>query len=354
MSSNDPLVSVVMTVYNVDEYLAESIESILNQTFRNFEFIIICDEPSDKAREIINNYQKNDNRINVIYQKKVGLVASAKIGCSIAKGKYIARMDADDISLPNRFEREVAFMDANPRIGVCGTWLKTFGSDKKDIWAPPTEHDDIFAEMLFECMIYQPTVIIRKDVIFSLREFYDETFKFAEDMEYWSRLVNLGVKIANIGEVFLLYRIHEKQVHNIYNEKLKKNADRIRYRQLKHLGIEPTEEEFIIYNRLKNGNSSKLEHLDEVSKYIDKILEANKITGIYSEPALCRVLARKWFQLCSNSTRNGFLMWHKYNEKFGSKYITLTYKQKVLFLLKCFMHINRMNDIFDLTRRDKI
>ena len=354
MSSHDPLISVVMPVYNSDEYLAEAIDSILNQTFRDFEFIIVCDDPSLKTREIIDNYQKNDTRIIVFYQKKEGLVESLNKGCSVAKGKYIARMDADDISLPKRLEKQVAFMDANPEIGVCGTWLETIGHNK-EVWTLPTIHEDIVARMLFETHnLHHPTVIIRKDIILTLQEFYNEDFKHAEDAEYWMRLVNLGVKFANIGEIFLKYRVHENNISNIHHEMQKKNADRILSMQLLHLGIESTKEKYLIFNILKYGTPSDVNCLEKVSKYIEILLKVNQTTNFFSEPSLSRELARRWFILCNSSTRNGLSIWYKYHEKFISGYITLSYKQKGKFLLKCILRINRLQDLLNIVGRNNV
>ena len=115
----NPKVTVLMPVYNCEKYLRESIESILNQTFKDFEFLIINDGSSDKSAEIVESY--NDNRINFVQnEKNIGLAASLNRGLDIAKGEYIARMDADDISLPERLEKQVRFMETNPQIGICG------------------------------------------------------------------------------------------------------------------------------------------------------------------------------------------------------------------------------------------
>jgi len=117
----DVKVSIVMSVYNAQKYLDEAIESILNQTYSNFEFIIINDGSTDKSLEIIENYAKKDSRIIVINRENKGLIYSLNEGIRKANGKYIARMDADDISLPQRLEKQVEFMEKNKNIGICGT-----------------------------------------------------------------------------------------------------------------------------------------------------------------------------------------------------------------------------------------
>jgi glycosyltransferase involved in cell wall biosynthesis len=309
--NRSPMISVVMPVYNSDTYLSESIESILSQTFRDFEFIIICDDPTEKTHQIIEEHLKGDNRIKVFYQKKEGLVASLNKGLKLAKGKYIARMDADDISLPIRLEEQVGFMEANSDIGVCGTWLKTIGDGNK-VWPSPRFHDDIFAGMLFKPNIHHPTVIIRNDIILNLQEFFNSDFQHAEDMEYWARLAHRGVRFANIEKVLLRYRLHETNVGKIHNEIQKKNSNTIRWMQLMRLGIEPTEEEREIFTDLMNGIILKKWEIEKVSQLITRIHEANNNTRVFPTQALSQELARRWFKLCLHSSRNGLSIWTHY------------------------------------------
>ena len=307
----NPYVTVLMPVYNSEMYLKEAIDSILNQTFRDFEFIVINDGSTDSTSDIIKSY--SDPRIIYLQnEKNCGVAKSLNKGLRIARGKYIVRMDADDISLPARLEKQVAFMDANPEIGVCGTWLKTFGNGN-DIWTPPGTHDEIFVGIFF-CYVntYHPTVIIRKDTIKDLQEFYNEDFKQSEDVEYWARLANLGVKFANIEEVLLKYRIHEKNVSKIHHDIQKKYCDSVRLMHFRHLGIELTEEEMSTYNVLMMGISSNRVSIGKVSQLIIKIQEANKKTKIFSNPTLSRELAHKWFGLCYNSSLNVFSFWILY------------------------------------------
>jgi glycosyltransferase involved in cell wall biosynthesis len=141
-----PYVTVLMPVYNTEMYLKEAIDSILNQTFRDFEFIVINDGSTDSTSDIIESY--SDPRIIYLQnEKNLGVATSLNKGLSIAKGTYIARMDGDDVSRCDRLEKQVAFMDANPEIGVCGTWLETIG-DRNEVWSPPRNHDQIIVGML--------------------------------------------------------------------------------------------------------------------------------------------------------------------------------------------------------------
>ena len=118
-----PKISVVMPAYNAAEYLDEAIRSILNQTFRDFEFIIINDGSTDDSISILDKQQKLDSRIRVYHQENQGMIAALNRGCRLARGKYIARMDADDISLPGRLEKQLKYMERHPQIGILGTWI---------------------------------------------------------------------------------------------------------------------------------------------------------------------------------------------------------------------------------------
>ena len=133
---NEVVVSVILPVFNGEKFLTESINSILNQSFKKFELIVINDGSTDNSYEYIKKFK--DTRLSVINNdKNIGLSNSLNKGILVAKGKYIARMDQDDISLPDRLKKQVAFMDDNPGIGVCGTWLQTFGGIKKTVCKSP-------------------------------------------------------------------------------------------------------------------------------------------------------------------------------------------------------------------------
>jgi glycosyltransferase involved in cell wall biosynthesis len=201
-----PAISVVMPVYNGEKYLREAIDSILSQTYTDFEFIILNDGSTDKTEEIILSY--TDPRI--VYVKNednLQIVKTLNKGIGIAKGKYIARMDADDISLPERFEKQFKFMEENPEVGVCGAWIETFGNQSL-FWQYPVNHNEIRISLLFYSCMGHPTVMIRND--FRDLLFYDQNYNKAEDYELWQRLVRI-TKFHNLPFFLLKYRLHLNQ-----------------------------------------------------------------------------------------------------------------------------------------------
>jgi glycosyltransferase involved in cell wall biosynthesis len=205
---NHPVVSVVLPVYNAQPYLKESIESILNQTFTNFEFIIINDGSTDNSLSIIQTYADIDNRIILISRENKGLVASLNEGIQIAKTELIARMDADDIALPTRLEKQLQYLNDNEGVICLGSQTIIIDSNSLEltIQAQPTEHDEILKILLKgHCSLTHPSVIYKKERFNKVGGYNIELYP-AEDYDLWLRLSEVGT-IANLGEPFIKYRI---------------------------------------------------------------------------------------------------------------------------------------------------
>ena len=203
-----PMVSVLMPAYNAEKYIGEAIDSILNQTFKDFEFIIINDSSTDKTAEIIEEYAKKDNRI--VYEKNDKNMKISKTlnrGMDMAKGKYIARMDADDVSLEDRLEKQVKYMEENPECGVVGTCVLNFKDEDKtktsENVAPEDDHM-IRLYGLYCCQFAHPTVMLRKSVFDENNLRYNPKYDSCEDFELWTRAKKF-MKFHNLQE-FLLYR----------------------------------------------------------------------------------------------------------------------------------------------------
>ena len=137
-----------MSVYNAEKYIEEAIQSVLNQTYNNFEFIIINDGSEDNSLEMLKNFLADD-RIILIDRENKGLVSSLNEGILKSKGNFIARMDADDICLPNRFEEQLNFMKKNSDVGVCGSWIELLETFKTKTWKIPCNDQRLKAELLF-------------------------------------------------------------------------------------------------------------------------------------------------------------------------------------------------------------
>ena len=210
---NNPKVTVLMPVYNGEQYLNEAIDSVLNQTFTDFEFLIINDGSSDKSREIILSY--NDERIRLVDNpENLKLIATLNKGIELANGEYIARMDADDIMLPERLAIQVNFMNKNEDVAVCGSWIKYFGA-KNYIRKYKKTDKDICENMILASPIAHPTAIIRKKTLTKNKIKYRKEYIHAEDYYFWYEISKHG-KLANIQQVLLNYRSTAEQITNKY------------------------------------------------------------------------------------------------------------------------------------------
>lgn len=210
-----PIISVLMSIYKEPlEWVEESINSILNQTFSDFEFIIVNDYPTSvDLSKFLYDYSQKDKRIKIISNpENIGLTKSLNIGLKLCKGKYIARMDADDISLPERFAKQVKFMESHPDVIVCGTNIKLIGKFKPFYIKSVFQEDkDIRGQMLYNSGFVHPTVFIRKSILDKSGIIYDETFQNAQDYKMWYDLRRYG-KFANIKDCLLKYRISNIQI----------------------------------------------------------------------------------------------------------------------------------------------
>ena len=240
---SEPKISVVMPVYNREQYLRESIESILNQTFTDFEFIIVDDQSTDSSWQIIQEYVAKDSRIVAVKNTgKKGCYPARNCGHRLAKGKYIAVMDSDDIALPQRLQTQFEFMEQHTDIDICGSWLKSFGTEEKVIQTLE-KHGEIRDQMFFGCSIPHQTAIYRTT---NQKLFYSEDYASAQDYELFCRKMN-ELKFANIPEVLLLYRVHENQISTAAKNEQCDNGNRTRLKNLQIIGVNLTKEEQTIY-----------------------------------------------------------------------------------------------------------
>jgi len=230
-----PEISVIIPVFNAAPFLKESIESILNQTFSDFELLILNDKSTDKSLEIIKKFQLQDNRIIIIDKaQNTGPANLRNEGINAAKGNFIALMDADDISLPTRFEKQIAVLKNNPEIGVCGTWFTFFGSEKNKIIKHSINSDAIKVSFLHSCNIGNPTVMFKKEVLGDLK--FDNDYVPVEDYDLWSRLL-AKTSFYNIPESLLNYRQHNNNISKTKIDNVNRSVKKVKINQLHNLDI---------------------------------------------------------------------------------------------------------------------
>jgi glycosyltransferase involved in cell wall biosynthesis len=207
-----PLVSVLMPVYNGAKYLRESIQSILGQTFGDFELVIVDDGSTDDTPSVIQEFSRKDARVRAHRQNNQGHVGALITGLEKVRGTYVARMDGDDVSLPARLAAQVSYLESHPDVGVLGTAATVIDADGSPVVPVrfPTQHWVIRWALCFSSAIIHPSAMMRRSVLQKAGG-YDHAMKHAEDYDLWRRL-SLVTRLANLEDVLLLLRKHEKNV----------------------------------------------------------------------------------------------------------------------------------------------
>jgi glycosyltransferase involved in cell wall biosynthesis len=313
---NRSLVSVIMPVYNGEAYLKEAIDSILGQTYDNFEFIIINDGSTDKTAAIIQEY--NDVRIRYYEQANQGLAATLNRCIELSKGKYLARQDSDDVSFPERFARQIAFLDDNPDYAILGTWAEIWIEKRKTKRTHKHPSDDLILkfDLLFNNPFVHSSMMIRRSVL-------DETGVYStdpsrqppEDYELWSRVAR-KFKVANIPEVLQVYREVQKSESRIKVDPIHDRVVRISKENLSWvLGNSATDKKIVDIAALMNADYHLCSHKSkfyELSQLI--VMAADNLSNAHDIPL--KVLRKRAGKYCKY-LRNRYLS-KKYGRLFTS------------------------------------
>lgn len=309
MHTQRPTVTVLMSVFNGERFLRAAIESILAQTHGDFEFVIVDDGSTDASKDIISSYR--DSRIRPMHiNRNLGLAASLNKGLAASTGQYVARMDADDISLPRRLAQQVDYMEKHSDIGICGSWIQVLHEQRCDVIRDPTDNETIHARLPFDSAVAHPSVIVNRALWDRAGLSYDTTFPCAQDYELWSRAARF-VRLANIPEVLLLRRLHPDQVGQKQLEEQQRWAGLVRRKHLGWLGVAPTDEEFSLHQAISTWNwPITYEFASRSRAWLEKLGAANQRVGAYPEHAFWKVLAGRWLAICQSvEPQVGRLFW---------------------------------------------
>lgn len=298
------LVSVILPVYNAEKYIESAILSILNQSLPDFELIIINDGSNDSSKQIIQSF--DDKRIKYIEnEKNLGLIATLNRGIKICKGKYIARMDADDISMPKRFEKQVSFLEKNTVYGICGTWASIINENNEIAGRikNPTNNSAIRISLLFTNPIIHPSVMFQADI---LREFlYSSDSVHSEDYDLWCRIALLSkVKMKNLPIKLLKYRWHETNISVINSQKQLELRHKIIEKYLQStLGpinnFDPSLHlrSFLLY-KFNNKATLNLNSLSPDKKWFEQLSKLNNKKKAFNTISFNAFLWSRWIVLC--------------------------------------------------------
>ncbi len=271
-ATTSPKVSVVMCVYNDEKNIGKSIESILNQTFSDFELIIIDDGSTDKTAEVLESYVKKDSRIKVFHKENSGTTASANFGISLACGEYIARLDSDDISYPHRLQTEVDWLDKNPNVALIGGGADMIDQDDNIIGRRNIKTNNPKRTILYRNIYQQSDVMFKKSVFNSLGG-YREKFKNGEDYDLWLRISEVA-DIIKINDLLGQWRL---------------NAGGYSFsRRQEQLGVDKVIKQFALQRREKGSDdystytpTPKLEHRQDIDEDVYKFWIAEFLLDSY-------------------------------------------------------------------------
>jgi len=295
----EPVVTVLMPAFNAQDHIEEAIKSILEQSFSDFELIVVNDGSTDTTEAKVRQFL--DERIVLINNlNNKGLVAALNEGLSIARGRFIARMDADDISCLDRLRQQVELMSSNPQVVLCGTWGETFGTGPSTRMRPETESRLIRAAMLLDNSFIHSSVMMRKAILQDNQLEYRKVP--AEDYDLWQRLADLG-EVRNIPQILVRYRLHQGQITERSKDAISLSAMHVRYRQLENLlGRALEKEEADSFESLLSSGGSGEAALGAVV-LVMILLRANKASGYCDQNALKEVLFRRLRRLLKSATR---------------------------------------------------
>ena len=295
-----PKISLIMSVYNGEDYLSEAIESVLNQTFHDFELIVINDCSNDSTGQILQSFAQRDSRVKVhTNEVNLRLPSSLNKAISLSQGKYIARMDADDICLPERLEKQFEFMENNPKVALSSCRFMTLknGVISSGGCGGKSDKESIKALLLVTNPILHPGIIAKADAIRNLG--YDKNFTCTEDMELWTRFVMAGYDIEIMPEYLMIYRLHDKQITETTLEKQHKEVVAIQKNYCgKLLGVmNPEQEEFYIKGIYFRENTD----IGKFCEFYKWLKKANRKTKAFNEDALSYAM----FEILAEYKRKG-------------------------------------------------
>lgn len=322
-----PAVSVLMPVYNADKYLKEAINSILNQTFRDFELIVLNDASDDSSKEIILSFQ--DPRIRYIEnEENKGLAFSRNRLLSEVKGEYIAWLDADDIAYPTRLEEEHRFLEEHTDHAMVASWARIIDSEGKptgNFIKSYIPNEFLSALLLFVNYFVQSSVMLRSSALPDVH--YRQEFPPTEDYELWVRIA-ARYPVAILAKTLVDYRIHTSNISSVQQQK-SENAVKLNHRiQLESLGILPSDEEVNTHYNIAFKKAGSLVFLQQTDDWLQRIGNQNKISKRFNTEALHYILAHRWIKVCTSNKALGLMALNKY---FKSKFAEVNLRN--LFLM---------------------
>lgn len=323
-----------MPVYNAELYIEEAIKSLLNQTFTDFDLIILNDNSNDATISIIEKFQKKDNRIILISKtKNEGPANLRNEGIDIAKTEYIALLDADDIAMPTRFEKQIKVLDTNPNLGLCGTWFTIFGDKKEKILRHAVEHDALKIQFLHSCGLGNSTVMFRKSMLGDLR--FEHQYVPAEDYGLWSEFISKA-EFYNIPESLVRYRWHPGNISQTKEENLRISEVLIKKRQLERLEIPLNDNNSSMYyvNAVSLKRKQSSEDIIKTIKASKVLIQKNEKMKIYNPILFCKHIDSMIIRTIRNAKEYNS-EFYKFIKNESGYFDKIPFVDKVILFIKC-------------------
>ena len=286
------LVTVLIPMKNGTLYIKSCLNSLKRQTYENLEILIVNDHSTDDSTNIIRS--SRDKRIILLHSPSQGIVPALNYGLSKSKGKYIARLDTDDLALPSRIEEQVNYLETHPHVGVIGSWVRGFGS-QKGIFRYPASSKNIKCELLFSSPFAHPSVLLRKSVLTKNKVRYDSSYPHVEDYAFWFKLQKY-TDFYNLPKVLTLHRFHHAQVGEIHHPAQSRARYRLQHDILRDLSISHPDMDA---HSILSDSSVKIssQQLHAITEWINLLIKANKSSKKYGQIAMQISLGRRYLEM---------------------------------------------------------
>jgi glycosyltransferase involved in cell wall biosynthesis len=346
-----PRITVLMPVYNAAKYLKESVQSILDQSFANFEFLIFNDGSTDESGAIVRQFL--DPRIKLFDSaENYGYVYHLNQGICMARGEYIARMDADDVSHPERFAKQIYFLDAHPEVGICGTCFDLIDNGRPIIL--PQDDAAIRISAFSGSPFGHPTVMMRTNLLRDNNLFYDNSLVPAEDYHLWLAIAQ-HTKLANLPDILLHYRVHEGQISNRKAQIQSDHAQMARNSLIENLINRPLLDEEKHLSRHLFEKTDLIFDVNLIScihGWIKNLIAANQAAGLYDKSKFSTMLYQRLDGMIKKHYMQQFMLAPAYDLKLLKRFLfakPLPFKHfgkkaHLTFILKCFFHWKPANE----------
>lgn len=298
-----PELSIIMPLYNTEDFVGQAVQSILSQSYTDYEFIIVNDASTDRSLEVVNSF--SDKRIKILTNdQNMGIVFSRNKGLKESVGRYVAPFDSDDIALPDKFKKQIKFLRNNPEYGMLGSWVKMIdknGNLLKKRWGLKASPEQIPAQLLFRNYFAQLSVVMRREAI--PIGGYVEGFNMAEDYRMWIEVAK-NYKVWNYPEYLAYYRINSGSVTDVNTEMLNNYVTKAFQYAYRFLGIEIDRYKASLLHLINSEEKiMDIDKLKQIEVFLLLILSQNDKLNIYKQDQLIKVVLNRWMKVCYKSRK---------------------------------------------------